>query len=398
MEWTKNQLREAIIPILEEALQTSLNEKTVGAILDKDPRLAKLLEAVGNKKQVIIGEAPEATEKVSFSQWLGDLARIGKGQNPIHCKKPESFIGKALYEGSDSVGGYLVPQEQMRQLLDLTANYAVIEGLCQRVPMNTNQIIFPTMTSGLTAYWIPETTSASAQTAQASGAKQESTPTLSTMTITVHVLAVLAVVSNQLLDDSDPSIEQVLMNIFGKTLGKYFDLACLAGTGASTDPVYGLDSLVTTNVLTAGAEAGFKDIVDLIYPCLDNVDGSTTTIDILGHTKAERTLLKVTDNEGQFLYKRPADARGIATLWGEPFHRDNNITTVSGANSDKTKLYAGDFLNYGYVGVRNEVSIRANPWGTGFRQNQTEFLAEFRKGFQVSLESAFAIMSGWPTA
>lgn len=384
-----------MIDIIEKAIDAQLNEQTIGAIVSR--QLEQHLKPI-KSGQVIIGDAPDPMEKFTFSQWLGDLVRVGKGQDKRHCKSPEAFIAKALYEGSDSVGGYLVPQDQVRQLLDLTANYAVVENLCQRIPMRTNQIIFPTMTSGLTAYWIPETTSASAQTAQASGAKQEATPTLSTMTITAHVLAVLVVVSNQLLEDSDPSIDQVLYGIFGKTLGKYFDIACLQGAGSATDPVVGLDNLVTTNVLQTGAEADFKDIADLIYSCLDNVGGETTTVDILGHTKAERTLLKVTDNEGQFLYKRPADARGVPSLWGEPFHRDNNITTTDGAENNKTKLYAGDFANYGYVGVRNEISIRANPWGTGFRQNQTEFLAEFRRGFQVSLEGAFSVMSGWPTA
>jgi|GEM_PF-1194378 len=402
-----------IISLVEQALDKKFNEDTIGKIID-DKLKAHL--APLNKSQVIVGDVTvDKGPGVTFSQWLGDLVRVSKGAPALFTKNTESaFIKgvtginpkylaalapearKSLYEATDSAGGYLVPTEEARILLDLTTNWAVIEGLCQAVPMRTNQITFPTLTSGLTAYWIPEAQTAIPST-QATGAKVESSPTFAAMTITTHVLAILVYVSNQLLDDSDPSIDQVLYNIFGKTLGKYFDIACLGGTGAATDPVYGLDSLVTTNLLTTGALADFDDIVDLIYSCLDNTDGGTTTIDILGHTKAERVLLKVKDNDGQYVYKRPLDPKGVGSLWGEPWRRDNNITTTSGTNSDKTKVYAGDFANYGYVGSRNQIVIKANPWGDGFPTNQTIFLAEFRKGFQISKESVFSILSGFPT-
>lgn len=404
-----------IISLIEQALDKKFNEDTIGAIIDEKLKthLAPL-----NKSQVIVGdvEVDKGPQVTTFSRWLGDLVRVSQNQPALWTKAPErSFIKaitdlspqylaslapeqrKSLYEASSSAGGYLVPTEEMRILLDLTTNWSVIEPLCQNVPMRTNQITFPTLTSGLTAYWIPEAQSSSPST-QAEGVKQESTPTFGQMSITTHTLAILVYVSNQLLDDSDPSIDTVLYGIFAKTLGKYFDLACLAGTGATTDPVSGLDTLVTTNTLPCGALADFDDIIDVIYSCLDNGDGGTTTIDVLGHTKAERVLLKVKDNDGQYIYKRPTDPRGVASLWGEPWRRDNNITTTSGATNDKTKLYGGDFANYAYVGNRMQMVVRANPWGTGFTQNQTAFLAEFRKGFQVSKESMFSILSGFPTS
>lgn len=403
-----------IIAIVEKSIDKALNEDTIGAYIDK--RLEKLLEPV-KRQQVILGELDlvEKTPGATFSQWLGDMARIGRGEQPVWHKERSDFVPvqtnidpaflrslapeqKSLYEASNASGGYLVPTEESNKLLDLTAAWEVIPQLCQKIPMRTNQITFPTLSAGLTAYWIPESQSISGS-GQAAGEKQASDPTLGQMGITTHVLAVLVYVSNQLLDDSDPSIDTVLYNLFAKTLGKFFDIACERGAGTATDPVTGLDNLITTNALAAGAEFNFDDILDLVYSPLDNGDGSSTTIDILGHTKAERKLLKVKDNDGQYVFKMPPDkTKGTPTLWTEPWHRNNNIQTNLGTNSDKTRIYGGDFANYAYVGERQSVAIKANPWGNAqFTRNMTAFLAEFRKGFNASDEAMFAELDGVPT-
>ncbi len=405
-----------IIGLVEEALDKRFNEETIGSVVDD--KLKALLEPL-RKQQVLLGDwaQPEKPKGMTFSQWLGDMARVSRGESPIWAKDGQKdFVkavtnidqaylaslapeqAKSLYEASGAAGGYLVPTEEMRTLIDLTTNWSVVAPLCTQVPMRTNSITFPTLTSGLTAYWIPEAQSSSPAT-QAAGVKQESTPTFSQMNITNHVLAVLVYVSNQLLDDSDPSVDGVLYNIFGKTLAKYLDIAILRGAGTTTDPVTGLANRVTTNKLATGAVLDFDDILDLIYSVLDNSDGGTTQVDIIGHTKAERQLLKVKDNDGQYVYRRPNDpTKGSPSLWGEPWHRDNNILTNLGTNTDKTRIFSGDFANHAYVGLRNQVSVRANPWGTGFTQNQTAFLAEFRRGFQVDDESRFSLLEGVPTA
>lgn len=408
-------LTKTIIPVFEEVLDQQFNEETIKALVAKHPELVKALEAV-NKREVIIGEVGDKGKPgVTFSQWLGDLARKSRGEGPAFAKEQNAFIPcktnidpayvaslapevKSLYEATDASGGYLVPTEESRQLLDLTSAFEVVPGLCTVVPMRTNQITFPTLTTGLVAYWIPESQSISGS-GQSEGEKQASDPVFGQMTITAHVLAVLVYVSNQLLDDSDPAIDRVLYSLFAKTLGRYFSIACLRGAGTTTDPVTGLNGLITTNALNCGAQFNFDDVLDVIYSPLDNSHGATTTIDVLGHTKAERKLLKVKDSDGQYVFKMPADkTKGIPTIWTEPWRRDNNIATNLGTGSNETRIYSGDFQNYAYVGNRMSVVIKANPWGNPqFTRNMTAFLAEFRKGFNVSDESLFAKMDGVPT-
>jgi len=403
-----------IIALFEKVLDQSLNEEKLAPFIN--PIVAKALADI-KKEQVLTAEelaARQAAEvKSTFSQFLGDCVRMSKGQVPAFIPAEKFIKGitnidpvymaslgpkeqKSLYDSSNAAGGYLVPTEESRTLLDLTTNWEVIPPMCTQVPMRTHQITFPTLSAGITAYWIPEATSSS-PSGQSEGVKQESDPTFGQMTITAHVLAVLVYVSNQLLDDSDPAVDTVLFNLFAKTLGRYLDIACLRGAGTATDPVTGLSGLITTNLLSAGASFDFDDIINVIYSVLDNSDGGTTQVDVIGHTKAERKLMKVKDNDGQYIYKRPLDGRGLPSIYGEPWHRDNNISITLGAGSNETRIFSGDFANFAYVGSRSQIVIKANPWGTGFTQNQTAFLAEFRKGFAVSDETRFANLSGVPT-
>lgn len=403
-----------MIAILEQVLDTRLNESAIGNIIDN--RLKGLLEPI-RKDQVILGEVPQDLanpNKITISQYLGDVRRaFAQGrEGGLKWMKPEQMIKtladptmKDMYGPATSTthGGYLIPTEESRELLNVaTELFSVVPGLCRSVPMRTNQITFPTMTAGLTAYWIPEAGSTTTLgvtpdgTHQATGEKIRSDLTLGQMTVTAFVCAVMVVVSNQLLDDSDPQIDQILRSLFAETLGDAWDAACLTGTGAATNPISGLDTLVTTNLLAAGAQFDYDDIVDLLFAVLDN--DSKCYPHIIGTTRAEKVLMKVKDNNAQYVYKKPSEAMGIPEIWGHPFHRDGNVSNVLGANANMTRLYAGDFGKHAYAGRRMGVTVATNPFGEPyFSFNQTAFRAEFRVGFTVDAQTYFSVMEGVPT-
>ena len=403
-----------LITILEKATGASLNEQKLGDIIDR--RLKDHLLQVDRTEVAVGGEHPAAGGQVGFSKFLGDVRRIGMGQAPEHAPaskmvRAESgirvenlppHIAKDLREGATTAGGYLVPGDESRELLDLVNHHSAIRSLCREVPMRTNQITFPTITGGLTAYWVPEATSTTSYTldgsSQADGEKPRSEPTFGQMSLSAHVLAVKVVVSNQLLDDSEPQVSQVLMNLFAETIGQYFDIACLRGAGTATDPITGLVSLITSSVLAAGPSFGFDDLADLIYAVIDNSPGAPE-VPVIGHSKAEKAITKIKDNEDNYIFRKPSEGKGRPTVWGEPFVRDNNVLTNLGDGGDKTRLFAGDFSRAAFVGNRMDLVIKTNPFAEPyFSYNQTAFLAEVRIGFALSDESRFAVLTGVPTS
>lgn len=403
-----------IIELLEQATGLELDEETVKGLIDA--RLEKVLAAV-EAKQVALGPA-RGHAQVGLSRYLGDVRRLGMGQAPKHLaaedlvsvsgpqlKALPAARAKDLREGATTAGGYLAPAEQAGEVLNLVNNYSAIKGLCREVPMQSHQITFPTISGGLSAYWVPEATDTETYGlggGQEHGEKPRSEPTFGQLAVTAHVLAVTVVVSNQLLDDADPGVDAVLQGLFAETIGQAFDVACLRGAGAAIDPITGLAGKITTNALSVSGDFSFDHLAGLIFAVYQNAPHAAE-VPVIGHPKAEKVLMTHKDSYGDYIYRQPGQPRAEQDarprVWGEPFVRDPNILTNLGAGSNETRLFAGDFAGSAIVGLRQGLVVKTNPWAEPyFSYNQTAFLAEVRIGFNLSDEKRFAMLSAVPTA
>jgi HK97 family phage major capsid protein len=403
-----------LIGLLEKATGLELDEQGLASLIDD--RLAGVLKAASPRTIGLGAEAPGP--RVGLSRFLGDVRRLGMGQAPRHASAEELVTtaggmkelspakAKDLREGATTAGGFLAPVEQAGEVLNLVKGYSAVKGLCRQVPMTAHQITFPTVSGGLTAYWVPEASDTEGVTpdgtGQASGEKPRSDATFGQLALTAHVLAVKVVVSNQLLDDSDPGVDQVLRTLFAETIGQAFDVAALRGAGTATDPITGLAGRISTNALSVGSELDFDDIAELIYAVYQNAPHAAE-VPVLGHPKAEKQVMSLTDSGGNPIFRRPSvsadEADPRPRLWGEPFVRDPNILTNLGTSTTDTRLFAGDFASSALVGVRQGLVVKTNPWAEPyFSYNQTAFLAEVRIGFALADEARFAMLSDVPTA
>ena len=391
-----------IIGLLEQATGSELDENKVKGLIDQRVEMAL---SRADPKRISFGQADGIG--TGLSKYLGEVRRLGMGLAPDHGAAPLAMAApekaKDLREGATTAGGYLVPAEQSGEVLNLVNNYSAVKSLCRQVPMSAHQINFPTISGGLTAYWVPEATDTETYglgDGQTHGETPRSDATFGQLAVTAHVLAVKVVVSNQLLDDSDPGVDRVLENLFAETIGRAFDIACLRGAGTATDPITGLAGAVTTNTPSA-TSFGFDDVADLIFRVYENAPHAAQ-VPVLGHPKAEKVLMTLTDTAGDYIYRQPGQPRAEGEqrplIWGEPFMRDPNILTNLGDGTDETRLFAGDFAASALVGMRSGLVVKTNPWAEPyFSYNQTAFLAEVRIGFALCDESRFAVLSGVPT-
>ncbi len=401
-----------IIELLEQATGLSLDENSLKGLIDD--RLAKVLGAVEPGRVSLGGPAGPG---VGLSKYLGDVRRLGMGAAPKNLEAAELVSAapalkqlappraKDLREGATTAGGYLVPGEESGEVLNLVNNFSAIKGLCRTVPMTSHQITFPTISGGLTAYWVPEATDTETY-GQGDGAehgeKPRSDATFGQLALTAHVLAVKVVVSNQLLDDSDPGVDAVLRNLFAETIGSAFDVACLRGAGTSTDPITGLSGKISTNAPSVSGDFSFDDVAGLIFKVYENAPHAAE-VPVIGHPKAEKLLMTLKDDNGDYIYRQPGQPRAEGQerplVWGEPFVRDPNILTDLGDGTNETRLFAGDFAGSALVGLRQGLVVKTNPWAEPyFSYNQTAFLAEVRLGFNLSDEKRFAKLSAVPTS
>jgi HK97 family phage major capsid protein len=144
-------------------------------------------------------------------------------------------ITKALNESTAAQGGYLVPEEWSNQLLALVRSKSVVMDDLEIVPMATDTMFIPKVTSGTTAYWPGET-----------GAITESAPGYGQITLSAKKIASLVQASSEVLEDNNINLATSLVEQMGGDLSVTLDGTILTGSCSTTNntaaasPFYGL--------------------------------------------------------------------------------------------------------------------------------------------------------------
>jgi HK97 family phage major capsid protein len=148
---------------------------------------------------------------------------------------------------------YLVGTENLAgSFIDLLRNDSVVLGLgATRLTGLVGNITIPRMTAGGTAYWL----------ADESTQITESQATIGQVSLSPKNVAALTEISHQLMQQSSPDVEQMVMNDLAQVLALAVDVAALRGSGASGQPqgIVGTSGVGTFD--TDGTNT-FSDVLD----------------------------------------------------------------------------------------------------------------------------------------
>lgn len=154
------------------------------------------------------------------------LATIGKSKrarnwckdNGIDC----NFRG-ALKESDNSLGGFLVPIEMERSIINLREERGVLRREAMVVPMASDTLHMPRRSSGVTAYWTGELSEIT-----------PSDPTLDNVELTVKKLAALVRMSSEVNEDTVISLADFVTSEIAYAFADKEDLAGFLGDATST--------------------------------------------------------------------------------------------------------------------------------------------------------------------
>jgi HK97 family phage major capsid protein len=316
----------------------------------------------------------------------GDAAareRLTKGFEGLNSE------GKAMTEGTQAQGGYLVRPQVERQIVLARENDNVLRGLCSKLNVTTNSIQLDQLGLTTTAGWVAEL----AQKPETTGM------TLATVTASVFTAAGLATVSNQLLQDSNPAIDGLVTSDLAKRLVALEEAAFINGTG-SGQPLGILNTPgIGATALTSTA------IIDLLDGILDSIASVETSHGapsaILMHPRTWTRILKSRDAQGAF-YIDPAGGpqdprtglRGpVKSLWGYQVITSNRIPTNLGGGTNESRVIVGDFRE-ALILDRQGITVDESSH-VYFTTNQTVFRAEQRVGFTAARTPlAFNVVGG----
>lgn len=323
-----------------------------------------------------------------------DIRRANKGDSAARERLTLGFEGldsegKAMTEGTNAQGGYLVRPQVERQLVLARESDNVIRQLCSKLNVTTNAIQLDQLGLTTSAGWVAELAT-----------KPESTGmTLATVTASVFTAAGLATISNQLLADSNPAVDGLVTSDLAKRLVALEEAAFIAGTGTGqplgilNTPGIGATALTATDVLSL-----LDSILDSIA-AVETSHGSPSAI--LMHPRTWTRILKSRDAQGAF-YIDPAGGpqdprtglRGpVKSLWGYQVITSNRMPTNLGAGTNESRVVVGDFRE-ALILDRQGITVDESPH-VFFTTNQTVFRAEQRVGFTAARTPlAFNVVGG----
>lgn len=199
-------------------------------------------------------------------------------------------IQNALIIGTDSEGGYLVPDEYEKKLVEALEDEVFFRSLATVIKTSSGDRKIPIVTSKGEAAWIDE-----------GGQFPESDDSFGQTSIGAHKLATMIKVSDELLNDSVFNIEQYISKEFGRRIGTKEEEAFFIGDGTGKPiGIFNKTGGAETGVTAASTGITFDDVMDLYYSLRAPYRNKATWILNDSTVKAIR---KLKDGNGNYIWQ-----------------------------------------------------------------------------------------------
>ena len=301
--------------------------------------------------------------------------------NMMRSKAPMPSVVNALQIGTDSEGGYLVPDEYERTLVEALEEENIFRQLARVIQTSSGDRKIPVVATKGTASWIDE-----------EGAYTESDDSFGQVSIGAYKLGTMIKVSEELLNDSVFDLESYISREFARRIGAKEEEAFFGGDGKGKP----LGVLAATGGAEVGVTAAsataltVDEVFDLFYSLKAPYRKSAV---FLMNDASVKALRKLKDNNGQYLWQPSLTAGTPDTLLGRPVYTSAYMPPM--AAGAKSVLF-GD-LSYYWVADRQGRSFRR--LGELFAPTgQVGFLATQRVDGKLILPEAVQVLQNKPAA
>ena len=262
--------------------------------------------------------------------------------NMMRSKAPMPAVLNALQIGTDSEGGYLVPDEYQRTLIDALQEQNIFRQLAHVITTTSGERKIPVVASHGTAAWIDE-----------EGSYPESDDAFGQVSIGSYKLATMIKVSEELLNDSAFDVPAYIAREFARRIGAAEEEAFF--TGNSTGKPLGILAATggaQTGVTAASATAITMDeVMDLFYSL--RAPYRRNSVFIMNDSTV-KALRKLKNGNGDYLWQPSVRAGQPDTLLNRPVYTSTFMPAIAaGAKS----ILFGD-LGYYWVADRQGRSFK----------------------------------------
>jgi len=234
----------------------------------------------------------------------------------------------ALQIGTDSEGGYLVPDEYEKTLIAALEDVNIMRGLATIINTASGDKQIPVVATKGTASWVAE-----------EGAIPESDDSFGLITLGAHKVATMIKVSEELLNDNVFNLEGYISKEFARRVGAAEEAAFINGNGTAKPT--GVIGSGEVGVTAASSTAiTFDEIIDLYYSLREPYRNNAAWIMNDATIKAIR---KLKDGNGQYLWQPAVQAGQPDTVLNKPVKTSSSVPTIQAAAK---AIAFGDFKYY----------------------------------------------------
>ena len=336
----------------QEALEAELNRPTATPLTGK-PLGGSVDERTGR-----------ATDEYRSNFW-----------NLMRTKTPMPQVVDALRIGADTEGGYLVPDEYERTLVEALEEENIFRSLAHIIRTASGERKIPVVSSKGTASWIEE-----------GGAFPESDDSFGQVTIGAYKLGTMIKVSEELLNDSVFDLESYIAREFARRIGVKEEEAFFTGDGSGKPLGVLADKGGAEVGVTAASTTAITadELMDLYYSLFSPYRKKAVWVVNDSTIKAIR---KLKDNNGQYLWQPGLIANAPDTILGRPVKTSAFMPSIAaGAKS----IIFGDFNYYWIADRQGRTFKRLNELFA--TTGQVGFLASQRVDGRLILPEALKVL------
>ena len=319
---------------------------------------------------------PTATDAYNKAFW--DMMR---GNNSLEVRD-------ALSVGVNENGGFTVPDEFERQLIQGLEENNIFRTLAHTIHTNSGTRTIPIATDSGSASWIEE-----------GAAIQESDMAFAQETLSAYKLGCMIKVSNELLNDSAFNIAAHIAQRFGVRFGNAEEDAFINGTGPSANPQ--TTPSQPTGILTSLTASAGNTTEDAVTVHFDNIYKLYYSLKSPYRRKAsflcnETLLLQLMllkDKNDNYIWKPGLEVGKPDTILGRPIYTSGYMPALTGeaADAGKKVLLFGDFSYYWIADRQSRTLKRLNELYAV--TDQVGFIGTQRVDGKLILPEAMQVMA-----
>jgi len=287
---------------------------------------------------------------------------------------------KALSEGTDSAGGYLVPEEFLAKVLDIASDAGYARRLGTVLDMKRDTLTIPKLSSKPAVSWISE-----------GGQISTGQPVFGQVQLVAKKAGLIVPVTTELFEDSATNVEQIIARNFAEALATAEDQQAFAGDGTVFTGVLNesnVNTVTMPDTKTKFSDITADDLINLIAAVPSTVAAKSA---FFMHRTVLAQIKTLTDGSGNYLFD-PKDK----TIWGYPVYTLDAMPALSASGADKPFIVFGD-PSWIYLGDRKQMTVALADQATVgstklFEQDMIALRVVERVAIVVAMPEAFAVL------